>query len=88
MRYLSILLALALASPAAAQTLIVGNKGEDSVSFVDLKTGAVRAKVATASMPHEVAVSQPSILFDPQHQFTGGLTRFHTAMRFAGRGER
>ena len=57
MRYLSALLLLALAAPAGAQTLIVGNKGEDSVSFIDLKTGAVRAKVPTASMPHEVAVS-------------------------------
>ena len=55
MRYLSALL-LALAAPAAAQTLIVGNKGEDSVSFVDLKSGAVRATVPTASMPPEVVV--------------------------------
>ena len=54
--FLAIMLA-ALAAPAGAQTLIVGNKGEDSVSFVDLKSGAVRAKVPTASMPHEVAVS-------------------------------
>ena len=52
--FLALLLA---AAPAGAQTLIVGNKGEDSVSFVDLKSGAVRAKVPTASMPHEVAVS-------------------------------
>lgn len=61
MRYVLSLILAALAvpatTPAGAQTLIVGNKGEDSVSFIDLKTGRQRARVPTAAMPHEVAVS-------------------------------
>jgi YVTN family beta-propeller protein len=47
----------AVAIPASAQTLVIGNKGEDTVSFVDLATGKERARVATARMPHEVAIS-------------------------------
>ncbi|HZF43143.1 MAG TPA: cytochrome D1 domain-containing protein, partial [Sphingomonadaceae bacterium] len=50
-------LALLLTAPLGAQTLIVGNKGEDSVSFVDLATGREIAREETASMPHEVAIS-------------------------------
>jgi len=48
---------LATALPAVAETLIVGNKGEDTVSFIDLETGRERAKVPTAKAPHEVALS-------------------------------
>lgn len=48
---------LALAAPATAQTLLVGNKGEDTVSFIDLKTGRELARTATGRMPHEIAVS-------------------------------
>lgn len=48
---------LAGAAPASADTLLVGNKGEDTVSFIDLDTGKERARVATAKMPHEIAVS-------------------------------
>lgn len=36
---------------------MIGNKGEDTVSFVDLATGKERARVRTARMPHEVAIS-------------------------------
>lgn len=50
-------LILAAATPAAAQTLVVGNKGEDSVSFLDLATGRERARTPTARQPHEVAIS-------------------------------
>lgn len=50
-------LAATLAAPVAAQTLVIGNKGEDTVSFVDLATGTERARVPTARMPHEVAIS-------------------------------
>ena len=50
-------LALIAAAPAAAETLIVGNKGDDTVSFVDLGTGRERARVATGHMPHEIAIS-------------------------------
>lgn len=48
--------ALVAALPAAAQTLVVGNKGEDTVSFIDLATGRTRA-LPTGKAPHEVAIS-------------------------------
>ena len=57
MRLIAALLAIALASPAAAQTLLVGNKGEDTLSFIDLPTGKERARQPTGRMPHEIAVS-------------------------------
>lgn len=57
MRIAVILILSLLAVPAGAETLIIGNKGDNSVSFVDLASGQVRAKVPTAAMPHEVAVS-------------------------------
>lgn len=46
-----------IGGPTAAQTLVVGNKGEDTVSFVDLASGRERARVPTGRMPHEVAIS-------------------------------
>ncbi|MBC7986097.1 MAG: YncE family protein [Sphingomonadaceae bacterium] len=53
-----VLAALVLVSaPAAADTLIVGNKGEASVSLIDLETGRERARIETGEQPHEVAVS-------------------------------
>ena len=51
---------LAAATAAAADpgaVLLVGNKGEDSVSFVALATGAELGRVATGRMPHEIAIS-------------------------------
>ena len=42
---------------AGAGTLIVGNKGEDSLSFVDLATGRELGRAATGKAPHEVAIS-------------------------------
>jgi YVTN family beta-propeller protein len=42
---------------ARADTLIVGNKGEDTVSFIDLASGQERARTATGHAPHEVAIS-------------------------------
>lgn len=57
MRPMLAALLAAVAIPASAQTLVIGNKGEDTVSFVDLATGKERARVATARMPHEVAIS-------------------------------
>jgi YVTN family beta-propeller protein len=44
-------------APAATGTLIVGNKGEDSLSFIDLATGRELGRAATGRAPHEVAVS-------------------------------
>lgn len=49
--------ALLLVPPASADTLIVANKSEATVSLVDLESGAVRATLPTGGGPHEVAVS-------------------------------
>lgn len=46
-----------LAAPAAAQTLLVGNKGEDTLSLIALESGDEIARLATGRMPHEIAVS-------------------------------
>jgi YVTN family beta-propeller protein len=56
------LLSLALAGslvalPAAADTLLVGNKSAASVSFIDLETGREVARAETNDGPHEIAVS-------------------------------
>ncbi|PAX08547.1 YncE family protein [Sphingomonas lenta] len=48
---------LLLATPATAQTLLIGNKGEDSLSFVDLATGREMRRVKTGEAPHEIATS-------------------------------
>ncbi|MDR6832723.1 MULTISPECIES: hypothetical protein [unclassified Sphingopyxis] len=50
-------LALLLATPAAAETLLIGNKGEDTLSLVALSSGAELARLPTGKMPHEIAVS-------------------------------
>jgi YVTN family beta-propeller protein len=57
MRAILAAFALFSAVPLTAQTLIVGNKGEDTVSFIDLATGEERARAATGKMPHEIAIS-------------------------------
>lgn len=46
-----------LALPASADTLVIANKGEDTVSFVDLASGQERERVPTGRAPHEVAAS-------------------------------
>jgi YVTN family beta-propeller protein len=51
------LLALALAAPAGAETLVVLNKSEDTASLIDLPGGAVRATLPTDHAPHEAAVT-------------------------------
>jgi DNA-binding beta-propeller fold protein YncE len=64
----SVATVLALAAPACgnAQTppkaatgpvLLVGNKGEDTLSFVDLGTGEELGRQPTGHMPHEIAIS-------------------------------
>lgn len=47
------------AATAAARgpVLLVGNKGEDTVSFVELSSGRELARVPTGRMPHEIAIS-------------------------------
>lgn len=41
----------------SAGVLIVGNKGEDTISFIDLATGAELGRAASGRAPHEVAIS-------------------------------
>lgn len=53
-------LLLAAAPPlpdGSAGTLLIGNKGEDSISFVDLATGREVARRDTGKNPHEIAIS-------------------------------
>ena len=38
-------------------TLLVGNKGENSVSFIELGSGTELGRAATGRMPHEIAIS-------------------------------
>ncbi|HEY0630135.1 MAG TPA: YncE family protein, partial [Sphingomicrobium sp.] len=42
---------------AAGPMLLIGNKGEDTVSFVDLATGKELGRSPTGRMPHEIAIS-------------------------------
>ncbi|MDP9414038.1 MAG: YncE family protein [Pseudomonadota bacterium] len=42
---------------AAAETLLVGNKGENSLSFIDLASGRELARAPAGRMPHEIAIS-------------------------------
>ena len=42
---------------ASGPVLLIGNKGEDTVSFVGLGTGKELGRSATGRMPHEIAVS-------------------------------
>lgn len=53
---LSLMLSQPAAAPASA-TLLIGNKGEDTVSFVDLASGRELGRAATGRMPHEIAIS-------------------------------
>lgn len=50
-------LLLGMTAPVGAETLLIGNKGENTVSFIDLATGQERARAATGSAPHEIALS-------------------------------
>jgi YVTN family beta-propeller protein len=56
-RALWLLVALVAAPALADPLLIVGNKGEDSISFVDLATGTEVARRQTGPNPHEIAAS-------------------------------
>ena len=53
----AVLCALSLAAPAAAETLLVGNKGEDTLSVIALTSGEELARLPTGKMPHEIAIS-------------------------------
>jgi len=43
--------------PGVTGTLLIGNKGENTMSFVDLATGRELGRAETGHMPHEIAVS-------------------------------
>ena len=43
--------------PGVTGTLLVGNKGENTLSFIDLATGRELGRSETGRMPHEIAVS-------------------------------
>ncbi|HET7708406.1 MAG TPA: YncE family protein [Sphingomicrobium sp.] len=50
--------AQAPAPPAASgPVLLIGNKGEDTLSFVDLASGGELGRQPTGRMPHEIAIS-------------------------------
>ena len=49
-------IACAAQDPAGA-VLLIGNKGEDTVSFVDLSTGQELGRSPTGKAPHEIAIS-------------------------------
>lgn len=54
-----LLLAIALSpAPLSADTLVVANKSEATVSLVDLESGEVKATLPTGVGPHEVAISR------------------------------
>ncbi|MCL6699338.1 YncE family protein [Sphingomonas sp. NSE70-1] len=63
LRHAALAFSLAASSIAcAAQSpkgpvLLIGNKGEDTVSFVDLGTGTELGRSPTGKMPHEIAIS-------------------------------
>lgn len=54
---LAALAGVLFAGPAAAETLLVGNKGEDTLSLIALDSGAELVRLPTGRMPHEIAVS-------------------------------
>jgi YVTN family beta-propeller protein len=54
---IALLAAVMLGSAASAETLLVGNKGEDTLSFIDLRSGKELGRAATGRMPHEIAIS-------------------------------
>jgi YVTN family beta-propeller protein len=49
--------AACLPVPALAQVLLVGNKGEDTVSFIALESGRECVRLPTGKAPHEIALS-------------------------------
>ena len=54
---LSLCSVVALSAPSLANTLLVGNKFEGTVSFIDLDSGQETKRVETGGSPHEIAMS-------------------------------
>ncbi|MCP5000166.1 MAG: beta-propeller fold lactonase family protein [Hyphomicrobiales bacterium] len=46
-----------MSAPAFANTLLVGNKFEGTVSFIDLDSGQETKRIETGGSPHEIAMS-------------------------------
>ena len=65
LRFAFAVIALSQSTIACAETpaepagpvLLVGNKGEDTVSFIDIETGKELGRSPTGKMPHEIAIS-------------------------------
>ncbi|MEM7584717.1 MAG: cytochrome D1 domain-containing protein [Acidobacteriota bacterium] len=55
---LTAMMALGFSAPAMADTLVVANKGEATVSLIALESGEVVATLPTGEAPHEVGLSQ------------------------------
>jgi YVTN family beta-propeller protein len=53
----ALFLSVTLAAPAGAATLLVLNKEDATLSFIDPATGATTATIATGAGPHEVEVT-------------------------------
>ena len=84
MRRAVICLILLLAAPAAAQDayLLVGNKGGDTLSFIDLETGReVSRRPVSAAAPHEIAVSPDGRQAAVVHYGAESLDIFDVASR-------
>ncbi|MDY6947171.1 MAG: YncE family protein, partial [Pseudomonadota bacterium] len=54
---LSVFVAGAAGAAAPSGTLLVLNKSDDTMSFIDLASSEVKATLPTGDAPHEVAVS-------------------------------
>ena len=68
--------------------LLVGNKGEDTVSFVDFRTGNECARVPTGKAPHEIALSPDGRRAVTSNLLSGTVNLFDVANRQPLRGIR
>ena len=74
---------LTSSTAALADTLVVANKGENTVSMLDLATGEVAATLPTGEGPHEVAVSpdgKQALITDYGRRGAPGNTLTHIAL--------
>lgn len=53
----ALIVSAAACAAGGGPVLLIGNKGEDTVSFVDLDSGRELGRAATGKAPHEIAVS-------------------------------
>ena len=71
--------AFACEAPSAyPEYLLVGNKGEDSVSFINLETGReVMRRPVSAKAPHEIAISQNRLFAAVVNYGSAAIDVFH-----------